>query len=125
MMRKSIVALAAIAILGTATIPMTSAQTRRDMSNRAAFSNNQGTFNNRASFNNRANFHNNRAGFNNRFVARNNFGIRDNKFRFRNHNRFAFRHHFRPGFGGAFASCSIVRRTWTPWGWRWHRVWVC
>jgi hypothetical protein len=48
----------------------------------------------------------------------------------RNHfaqNRFGFRQHFwgGPAFGGAFASCSIVRRTWTPWGWRWHRVWVC
>ena len=25
----------------------------------------------------------------------------------------------------AYASCSAVHRVWTPFGWRWHRVWVC
>ena len=35
------------------------------------------------------------------------------------------------GFGvgsGAFAfggSCSRVHRVWTPFGWRWRRIWVC
>lgn len=47
--------------------------------------------------------------------------------------RFAFRHHrfhrFHNGF--FFASiddsygCVAVSRVWTPWGWRWRRVWVC
>ncbi len=47
--------------------------------------------------------------------------------------RFAFRHHrfhrFHNGF--FFASiddgygCVTVSRVWTPWGWRWRRVWVC
>jgi hypothetical protein len=106
MMRKSIVALAAIAVLGTMTIPMTSAVAQ--FNNRPAFNDNRATFNNRRAF------HNNRAAFNNRFVVRNHFA----------RNRFGWRRPFiRDRF--AFASCSIVRRTWTPWGWRWHRVWVC
>jgi hypothetical protein len=36
--------------------------------------------------------------------------------------RFGFRFRAAPF---AFASCSQVRRVWTPFGWRWHRVWVC
>jgi hypothetical protein len=41
---------------------------------------------------------------------------------------------FRPRFGfrfgapfayGAFAGCNQLRRVWTPFGWRWRRVWVC
>jgi hypothetical protein len=31
------------------------------------------------------------------------------------------------GFGApwAFAGCSQVRHVWTPFGWRWRRIWVC
>jgi hypothetical protein len=76
-MCKWIVALAAIAAVSTATIPITPAD--------AQF--NRGGFNN--------NFNNNRAAFNNRFAR------------------------------SRFASCSIVRRTWTPVGWRMRRVWIC
>ena len=40
--------------------------------------------------------------------------------------RFGFHRGFvGPRFGFAFASCSVVRRVWTPFGWRWHRIWVC
>jgi hypothetical protein len=47
------------------------------------------------------------------------------------HDRFAFRHHrfrFFPGFYAASYiddDCYFARRVWTPWGWRWRRVWVC
>jgi len=126
MMRKSIVALAAVAVLGTAAIPLTAAAQRGDfrggMGNRAAFNDrgfNDRGFSNRGFSNRRFSDRGfNNRGFNNRFVARNDFRRRG----FRN--RFGFRHHFfRPGF--AFASCSVVRRSWTPWGWRWRRIWVC
>jgi hypothetical protein len=65
-------------------------------------------------------------------MVRNNFA--SNRLAFR-HPRFAFRHPVvgprfafrhplvRPRF--AFASCSFIRRVWTPWGWRLRRVWVC
>ena len=45
--------------------------------------------------------------------------------------RFFFRHRFRrfPGFFVASSfddyGCFIPRRVWTPWGWRWRRIWVC
>jgi hypothetical protein len=29
-----------------------------------------------------------------------------------------------PVWGGS-GGCSTVHRVWTPFGWRWHRVWVC
>jgi len=44
--------------------------------------------------------------------------------------RFFFRHRFHR-FPVFFASiddgygCFIPRRVWTPWGWRWRRIWVC
>jgi hypothetical protein len=50
---------------------------------------------------------------------------------FVNHRRFAFRHHhvrhFRTGVFVASIDdgCFVVRQVWTPWGWRWRRVWVC
>jgi len=108
MTRKSIVALAAIAVIGTATIPVAPAGA-------AYFSNDQATFNNRPGFR-----HN---------IANNRFDWRRPRHRFAVHRPFV-RHRFavhRPFVRGgfAFASCSVVRRTWTPWGWRWHRVWVC
>jgi hypothetical protein len=63
------------------------------------------------------------------FVVHNNFAFRHHAFFDR---RFAFRHHrfrhFRNGFFVASIaddSCFIVRRVWTPWGWRWRHVWVC
>ncbi len=46
--------------------------------------------------------------------------------RHRHHHRFR---HF--GFVAPFAayaaydSCYVPRRVWTPWGWRWRRVYVC
>jgi hypothetical protein len=54
--------------------------------------------------------------------------------RFIAHNRFVFRHRFPFRNRFAFAvgvpffagdSCWIVRRAWSPWGWRWRSVWVC
>jgi len=45
--------------------------------------------------------------------------------------RFFFRHRFHrfPGFFVASFDdgygCFIPRRVWTPWGWRWRRIWVC
>jgi hypothetical protein len=47
--------------------------------------------------------------------------------------RFGFRGGFRGprfgfGFGApffAYGSCSTVHRVWTPFGWRWRRIWVC
>lgn len=53
-------------------------------------------------------------------------------------NRFAFRHHFRHHhrfFRNRFAfssfafvgddDCFVLRRVWTHWGWRLRRIWVC
>lgn len=123
MIRKSIMALAAIAVLGTATFPMIAAAPRGDMGNgRASIgTSNRGAFNSRGAFNNRGVFNNNQAAFNNRFVVRRSFANRGS---FGFNNRFAFRRPFirpglgfRPGFrpGFAFASCSVVRRmeAWT------------
>lgn len=28
-------------------------------------------------------------------------------------------------YGYAGTACYRVHRVWTPFGWRWHRVWVC
>jgi len=28
-------------------------------------------------------------------------------------------------YGYAGPACYRVHRVWTPFGWRWHRVWVC
>jgi hypothetical protein len=40
--------------------------------------------------------------------------------------RFAFGFGAGPWSSYAFAgSCSRVHRIWTPFGWRWRRVWVC
>lgn len=40
--------------------------------------------------------------------------------------RFAFGFAAAPWRSYAFAgSCSRLRRTWTPFGWRWRRIWVC
>jgi hypothetical protein len=41
--------------------------------------------------------------------------------------RFAFRHpfFFRRHFALLDDGCWRVHRALTPWGWRWHRVWVC
>jgi hypothetical protein len=41
--------------------------------------------------------------------------------------RFAFRHpfFFRRHFALIDEDCWRVHRVLTPWGWRWHRVWVC
>ncbi len=41
-----------------------------------------------------------------------------------------FRHPFRRDFAFVRAplvadGCLRLRHVWTPWGWRWHRVWVC
>jgi hypothetical protein len=49
-------------------------------------------------------------------------------FGFRHHDRFFVRDRF--FFGPSFAfvdgpGCVRVRRVWTPWGWRWRRIWVC
>ena len=46
------------------------------------------------------------------------------------HDRFAFRHHRFRHFPGFFVAsigddCFVARRLWTPWGWRWRRVWAC
>jgi hypothetical protein len=63
-----------------------------------------------------------------------NFGALGNRafagHRFAFHDRFAFRHHFFPfrhrfAFATVDGGCFAVRRVWSPWGWRWHRVWVC
>ena len=74
------------------------------------------------------------------FAVRDNFAFRNrafinNRVALRNHvfinNRFAFRHHrfhrfARPFFVASVGDdCFIVRHVWTPWGWRWRRVWVC
>jgi len=52
-----------------------------------------------------------------------------NRFAFRHHHAFFFRHHRHFAFIGApFAfgdDCVVVRRVWTPWGWHWRRIWVC
>jgi hypothetical protein len=38
---------------------------------------------------------------------------------------------FGPGFGvgpfayGYYGGCSTLERVWTPYGWRWRRVWAC
>lgn len=53
-----------------------------------------------------------------------------NRFAFRHHHHaFFFRHHRHFAFIGApfaFAdNCVVVRRVWTPWGWHWRRIWVC
>ena len=65
----------------------------------------------------------------------NNFASRHNNFAFRHrgfiHDRFAFRHHRFRHFPHSFFvaaigdDCFVVRQMWTPWGWRWRRVWVC
>ena len=105
MLRKSIITLAALAALGAAALaPDTAAAMQRGFGG----------------------FHSHFApvAFHNRFVVRDRFVLRD---------RFAFRHFlpFRHRFVFAASpfivddSCTIVRRVWTPWGWRWHRVWAC
>src|SRR6266568_1399038 len=58
-----------------------------------------------------------------------------NSFAFRHrafiHDRFAFRHHRFRHFPHSFFvasigdDCFVARQVWTPWGWRWRRVWVC
>lgn len=78
------------------------------------------------------------ARFRNNFATRNNAVVNNrvgfnNRVRFADHDRF-FRHHhrfFRNRFAFstfAFAGddgCYAPRRVWTPWGWRWRRIWVC
>jgi hypothetical protein len=68
-----------------------------------------------------------RANFRDGFAGRNNFAFRHRVFI---HNRFAFHHrfrHFRHGFFVASIGddCFVVRQVWTPWGWRWRRIWAC
>jgi hypothetical protein len=48
------------------------------------------------------------------------------------HNRFFFRHHRFHRFASPFFfasvvddGCFVARPVWTPWGWRWRRIWVC
>jgi hypothetical protein len=42
------------------------------------------------------------------------------------HHRFAFAVPFAVGaYAAAYDSCYRLHRVWTPWGWRWHRVYVC
>lgn len=62
------------------------------------------------------------------------FRDRDNRFAFRDRDRddrrFAFRDHFRFRHRLVFAAvgddgCFRVRRIWTPFGWKWRRIWVC
>jgi hypothetical protein len=36
---------------------------------------------------------------------------------------YAFAGPYDYGYGGY--GCRELRRVWTPFGWRWHRVWVC
>jgi hypothetical protein len=46
---------------------------------------------------------------------------------------YGFRHFGGPGFavrlGAPYyaygSACYSAQRVWTPFGWRWHRVWVC
>jgi hypothetical protein len=109
MIRKSIVALATITVLGTATIPLTPAG--------AAYFNDRTSMRNNIA-NNRYDWRRPRHHFAVRHpFARRHFVVQHPFAR----DRFAFRHPGRLGF----ASCSVVRRQWTPWGWRWRRVWVC
>ena len=104
MFRKSFLTLAALATLGAAALAPNTAS---------------------AMYGRFAAFHSGFApvAFHNHFVGHNRFVFRD---------RVVFgRPFFRPRFA-VLASplvvdddCTIVRRVWTPWGWRWHRVWAC
>jgi hypothetical protein len=67
------------------------------------------------------------AAFHSRFVFRDRFAFR-NRFAFHS---FPFHHRFF-GFGRPFAfaavagdGCFVIRRVWRPWGWTWRRIWVC
>jgi hypothetical protein len=65
--------------------------------------------------------------FRNGLAVRNHFAFRNRVFI---NNRFAFHHrfrHFRHRFFVASIGddCFVVRQVWTPWGWRWRRVWAC
>jgi hypothetical protein len=106
MLRKGMLTLAALAALGAAALAPNTAEAMHD-----GFGGFRGHFAPVA--------------FHNRFVGHDRFMFRD---------RFAFRQHafpFRRSFAFAASpfivgdSCTIVRRVWTPWGWRWHRVWAC
>ncbi len=146
MMRKTIIALAALAAIGVIQMPagalaahvngggsmgashasggsMGAARSSVAAGHASGFQGRAGTqgarFGNSAAVRNNT-VVNNRAGFNNRV-------------RFADHDRFRHHHHrfFRNGFGFssfAFAGddgCYAPRRVWTPWGWRWRRIWVC
>jgi len=63
-----------------------------------------------------------------RFVGHPGFGHRA----FFPRDRFFLRHRFARFHDGFFFAsyddgygCVIPRRVWTPWGWRWRRIWVC
>jgi hypothetical protein len=69
------------------------------------------------------------AAFHNRFVSRDRFAFR-NRFVAHNfpfhHRFFAFRHPFAvAAVVGDDDGCFRLRRIWTPWGWSWRRIWVC
>jgi hypothetical protein len=102
MVRKTLIALAAVATLGAAALTPGTA---------AAHGFHRGVH----------------AGHHGHFVPR---PVVHNHFVFR-HRPIFVRHHVRRHFAfvgvpvAASDSCVVVRRTWTPWGWRWKRFWVC
>lgn len=126
-MRKTIIALAALAAIGVIQMPAGALAAHANGGSVAA--------SHPSGFQGRAGTQGTR--FGNNFATRNNAVVNNragfnNHVRFADHDRFRHRHRFfrnRFGFSSfAFAGddgCYAPRRVWTPWGWRWRRIWVC
>jgi len=103
MQRKSIITLAAAALVGFAVLVPQAASAQMRFGMHSAFVP-HAAFHNGFAFHNRVAFH---------------------SFPF-HHRFFAFRRPF--VFSTVVANdvgCFRVRPVWTPWGWRWRRIWVC
>jgi hypothetical protein len=115
MIRQSLLALAAVAVLGTGALtPNTAAAAWRGWHRDAI----EDRFERRDRFEDRRE-HRDRV--EDRFERRDRFEDRfDRRFFFVRH-PFAFRRFAFVGGDG----CVSIRRAWTPWGWSWQRIWVC
>ena len=114
-MRKTIIALAALAALATAFVP-TGASAMRGGGGGGGHG---GGFHGGGFHGGRfAAFHGRNLG--SHFAFRHRAAFR-NRFAFRH--RVAFRNRF--AFVGYGNDCVVVRQVWTPWGSRWRRFWVC
>jgi len=145
MMRKTIIALAALAAIGVIQMPAGALAAHANGGSMGASHASSGSMvaarggsvaaSHPSGFQGRAGTQGTR--FGNNFATRNNAVVNNragfnNHVRFADHDRFRHRHRFfrnRFGFSSfAFAGddgCYAPRRVWTPWGWRWRRIWVC